>query len=56
MPMRNMGALKLPAVGLGAMGLSAFYDSSRNMSHEEKLKFLDDAILSGVRFIDTAQL
>jgi len=24
MPVKNMGALKLPAIGLGAMGLSAF--------------------------------
>lgn len=56
MPMRNMGALKLPAVGLGAMGLSAFYDSSFKMTHEEKLKFLDDAITMGVRFFDTAQI
>jgi len=38
------------------MGLTAFYDSSRNLTHEEKLKFLDDAIEMGVRFFDSAQI
>ena len=51
--MRKLGPLKVSALGLGCMGMSAFYGST---DEDEGIKTVQRALELGVNFIDTAQL
>jgi aryl-alcohol dehydrogenase-like predicted oxidoreductase len=50
---RTLGNLEVSAVGLGCMGMSAFYGSS---DEEEGVRTIQRALELGIDFIDTAQL
>lgn len=56
LPTRQLGkdGPQVTALGIGLMGLSAFYGSTE--SDEERLKFLDYVYASGQRFWDTADM
>ncbi|KAJ7123108.1 Aldo keto reductase [Mycena epipterygia] len=51
-PTRKIGNSTFPAIGFGAMGISAFYGSVE--SNEERFKILDAAHAAGCTFWDTA--
>ena len=53
LPTRNLGDLTVSAIGLGCMGMSAFYGPS---DHAENLSVLHHAIERGVTFWDTADM
>jgi aryl-alcohol dehydrogenase-like predicted oxidoreductase len=53
MEMRKLGELKVSALGLGCMGMSAFYGST---DEDEGIATIRRALELGINFIDTAQL
>jgi predicted aldo/keto reductase-like oxidoreductase len=55
-PIRQLGknGPRVPAIGLGAMGLSAYYGTPA--SDEERFKVFDRAIELGSTYIDTADV
>jgi len=53
MKQRKLRDLEVSAIGLGCMGMSAFYGST---DEEEGVKTIQRALELGVNFIDTAQL
>jgi predicted aldo/keto reductase-like oxidoreductase len=55
-PTRQLGkdGPQVTALGIGLMGLSAFYGATE--SDEERLKFLDHVYASGQRFWDSADM
>ncbi len=53
MKQRNLRDLEVSAIGLGCMGMSAFYGSA---DEDEGIKTIQRALELGVNFIDTAQL
>jgi aryl-alcohol dehydrogenase-like predicted oxidoreductase len=53
MRQRKLRDLEVSAIGLGCMGMSAFYGST---DEEEGLKTIQRALELGINFIDTAQL
>ncbi len=53
MKKRRLRELEVSAIGLGAMGMSAFYGSS---DEDEAVRTIRRALELGVDFIDTAQL
>jgi aryl-alcohol dehydrogenase-like predicted oxidoreductase len=53
MKMRNLGSLEVSALGLGCMGMSAFYGST---DEGEAIATIQRALKLGINFIDTAQL
>jgi aryl-alcohol dehydrogenase-like predicted oxidoreductase len=53
MKTRNLGSLEVSALGLGCMGMSAFYGSA---DQGEATKTIQRALELGITFIDTAQL
>jgi aryl-alcohol dehydrogenase-like predicted oxidoreductase len=53
MKQRQIGSLKVSAMGLGCMGMSAFYGSS---DEEEATATIRRALELGIDFLDTAQL
>jgi aryl-alcohol dehydrogenase-like predicted oxidoreductase len=53
MEQRNLGELEISAIGLGCMGMSAFYGSS---DESEAIATIRRALELGVNFLDTAQL
>ena len=50
---RNLGDLEVSAIGLGCMGMSAFYGST---DEDESISTIRRTLDLGVNFIDTAQL
>jgi len=52
-PVRDLGALKVPAIGLGCMGMSEFYGAGDD---EASIALINEAIDSGVRLLDTADM
>src|ERR1043166_5567646 len=50
---RRLGALEVPALGLGCMGMSAFYGST---DEGEAIATIQRALELGIDFLDTAQL
>jgi aryl-alcohol dehydrogenase-like predicted oxidoreductase len=53
MPRRTLGSLEVSALGLGCMGMSAFYGST---DEDEAIATLHRARELGIGFLDTAQL
>ncbi len=53
MKMRKLGSLKVSALGLGCMGMSAFYGST---DEDEAIATIRRALELGINFLDTAQL
>jgi aryl-alcohol dehydrogenase-like predicted oxidoreductase len=53
MKTRNLGSLEVSALGLGCMGMSAFYGSA---DEGEAIATIQRALELGITFIDTAQL
>lgn len=55
-PTRQLGkdGPQVTALGIGLMGLSAFYGATE--SDEERIKFLDHVYASGQRFWDSADM
>jgi len=53
MKRRNLGSLEVSALGLGCMGMSAFYGSA---DEGEAIATIQRALELGIDFIDTAQL
>ncbi len=53
MKTRRLGSLEVSAIGLGCMGMSAFYGST---DEDESVKTIQRALELGVNFLDTAQL
>src|SRR5437764_13039218 len=50
---RRLGSLEVSALGLGCMGMSAFYGSS---DEQEAVATIHRALELGINFLDTAQL
>src|ERR1700728_2187600 len=55
MKMRKLGALEVSALGLGCMGMSAFYDRS-GVTEKDSIALIHKAIDMGVNFFDTAEI
>ena len=53
MKRRNLGSLDVPAMGLGCMGMSAFYGTT---DEGEALATIDRALELGCNFLDTAEM
>ena len=53
MKQRNLGSLDVPAMGLGCMGMSAFYGTT---DEGEALATIDRALELGCNFLDTAEM
>src|SRR5687768_16458970 len=53
MEQRNLGDLKVSAIGLGCMGMSAFYGTT---DEPEAIATIQRALDLGVNFLDTAEL
>lgn len=53
LPSRQLGALRVSALGLGCMGMSEFYGST---DEAENIRTLDRALELGVTFYDTADM
>src|SRR2546421_761998 len=53
MQTRTLGSLKVSALGLGCMGMSAFYGST---DEGEAIATIQRALELGINFLDTAQL
>jgi aryl-alcohol dehydrogenase-like predicted oxidoreductase len=53
MNQRNLGSLTVPALGLGCMGMSAFYGTT---DEGEALATIDRAFELGCNFLDTAEM
>src|SRR5918912_838847 len=53
MKQRKLRDLEVSAIGLGCMGMSAFYGAA---DEDEGIKTIQRALELGVNFIDTAQL
>src|SRR5205085_7888506 len=50
---RRLGSLEVSALGLGCMGMSAFYGST---DEQEAIATIHRALELGINFLDTAQL
>ena len=53
MKTRTLGTLEVSALGLGCMGMSAFYGST---DEAESIATIQRALELGLNFVDTAQL
>ncbi len=53
MQTRKLGSLEVSALGLGCMGMSAFYGST---DENEAIATIQRALELGINFLDTAQL
>jgi len=55
MKVRKLGTLEVSALGLGCMGMSAFYDRS-GVTEKDSIELIHRAIDLGVNFFDTAEI
>src|SRR5580704_13275170 len=55
MKVRKLGTLEVSSLGLGCMGMSAFYDRS-GVTEKESIELIHRAIDLGVNFFDTAEI
>lgn len=55
MKKRKLGGLEVSALGLGCMGMSAFYDRT-DVTEKESIELIHQALDLGVNFFDTAEL
>ena len=53
MKQRHLGSLSVPALGLGCMGMSAFYGTTDDA---ESRATIDRALELGCNFLDTAEM
>ena len=53
LPKRKLGALEVPAIGLGCMGMSQFYGPT---DEQESIATLHRALELGCNFFDTAEV
>ncbi len=53
MDQRNLGPLEVPAIGLGCMGMSAFYGAT---DEDEAIATIHRALELGCSFLDTAEM
>src|ERR1700693_2533032 len=52
---RKLGQLEVSALGLGCMGMSAFYDRT-GVSEKDSIELIHRAIDLGIDFFDTAEI
>ena len=53
---RNLGPLRVSAIGLGCMGMSEFYDPKIQMNEEESIGVIHNFLDAGGNFLDTADM
>src|SRR5437763_15184545 len=53
MKTRKLGSLEVSAIGLGCIGMSAFYGAT---GEQESIATMQRALRLGINFLDTAQL
>ena len=53
--MRKLGALEVSSLGLGCMGMSAFYDRG-GVTENDSIELIHKAIDLGINFFDTAEI
>src|ERR1700722_17579241 len=55
MKVRKLGTLEVSSLGLGCMGMSAFYDRG-GVTEKDSIELIHKAIDLGINFFDTAEI
>ncbi len=56
MKKRKLGNLEVSSIGLGCMGMSAFYGAAESRDETESIATIHRALDLGVNFLDTADM